>query len=168
MNDMYCPKCGEEMDDKNSTGGHICYRTVSVRAVSIKNNYDQLRAERQGHIDHIDQLETEVSRLEDKLRGQVEIYNRLLDQRTKLQAENKKLKVFALKLVENEEELESLDYWAEEYLHAYGQLSKIAEFEAENKKLKKFEDYSYYVGTEITCGRMPHKYSWWLDSLKGE
>ncbi len=42
-----------------------------------------------------------------------------------LQSENKKLKVFALKLVENEEELESLDYWAEEYLHAYEQLAKI-------------------------------------------
>ena len=41
---MYCPKCGEEMDDKNSTGGHICYRTVSVRAVSIIN-YEQLRTE---------------------------------------------------------------------------------------------------------------------------
>ena len=32
------------MDDKNSTGGHRCYRTVSVRAVSIKN-YEQLQAE---------------------------------------------------------------------------------------------------------------------------
>ena len=47
-----------------------------------------------------------------------------------------KLKAFALKLVGNEEELESLDYWAEEYLHAYEQLGEIAEIVAENKKLK--------------------------------
>jgi len=44
----------------------------------------------------------------------------------------------------------------------------ILTLRAENEKLKKFEDYSYYVGTEITCGRMPHKYSWWLDSLKSK
>ena len=29
-----------------------------------------------------------------------------------------------------------------------------------------FEDYSYYVGTEITCNRMPKKYSKWLEDRK--
>jgi len=33
----------------------------------------------------------------------------------------------------------------------------------ENEKSKRFEDYSYYVGGEITCGRVPMKYSKWLD-----
>ena len=27
-----------------------------------------------------------------------------------------------------------------------------------------YEDYSYYVGGEITCGRMPMKYSSWIDA----
>ena len=61
----------------------------------------------------------------------------------KLQAENKKLKAFALKLVEDEGELQNLDYWAEEYLHAYEQLAGVSEIEikreqlqAENEKLK--------------------------------
>ena len=52
-----------------------------------------------------------------------------------LQAENKRLKDFVLKLVEKED-LEELDYWAEEYLHAYEQLAKIQEIQAENKELK--------------------------------
>lgn len=40
------------------------------------------------------------------------------------------------------------------------------ELQDEIKKLKKFKDYSYYVGTEITCGNMPLKYLSWLDSMK--
>lgn len=50
----------------------------------------------------------------------------------KPEAELEKLKKFALVLVEGDEkELEHLDYWAEEYLHAYEQLTKIGEIEAE-------------------------------------
>ncbi len=44
----YCPKCGREMDDKNGTGGHICYKTSGVRAIPIKDfclsgNCDKLK-----------------------------------------------------------------------------------------------------------------------------
>jgi len=51
-------------------------------------------------------------------------------------AKNKRLKEFALKLVEEEGELDDLDYWAEEYLHAYKQLANINEIETENKRLR--------------------------------
>lgn len=33
-------------------------------------------------------------------------------------------------------------------------------------KLELYRDYSYYVGTEITCKRMPMKYSAWIDGRK--
>jgi predicted amidophosphoribosyltransferase len=36
----------------------------------------------------------------------------------------------------------------------------------EIEKLKLFQDYSYYVGTEITCERMPLKFSPWLSERK--
>lgn len=44
--------------------------------------------------------------------------------------------------------------------------AKLKALESENKQLKKlikFEDYSYYVGGEITLGRVPMKYSRWID-----
>lgn len=55
----------------------------------------------------------------------------------KSEEENERLKAFALKLVESEEELQQLDYWAEEYLHAYDQLSSIRDIAAENERLTK-------------------------------
>ena len=47
--------------------------------------------------------------------------------------------------------------------------TELIEAQKKIKKLNRFEDYSYYVGGEITCKRMPRKYSWWLDhkALKG-
>lgn len=50
-----------------------------------------------------------------------QVFVRILDAYDKLKTENEKLKKFALKLVEEESELteKNLDYWAEEYLHAY-------------------------------------------------
>jgi len=39
----------------------------------------------------------------------------------------------------------------------------IKDLADEVKKRKNFESYSYYVGSEITCGRIPLKYSSWLD-----
>ena len=53
-----------------------------------------------------------------------------------LEIENERLKSFALKLVETEEELQQLDYWAEEYLHAYDQLAGIRYIAAEYERLK--------------------------------
>ncbi len=64
-------------------------------------------------------------------------FKEFADDYEQLQAENKKLKEFALKLIDEEEELEYLDYWAEEYLHAYNQLSEINKIVAENKKKDK-------------------------------
>ena len=43
-------------------------------------------------------------------------------------------------------------------------LKELRELRNENKKLKIFESYSYYVGSEITCGRIPSKFSRWLDN----
>ena len=38
----------------------------------------------------------------------------------------------------------------------------IKRLEAENSKLKRFEEYSYYVDNEVTCGRIPLKYYIWI------
>ena len=50
---MRCPKCGGEADDKNSTGGHICYKTAQVRSVPLQTipieKYEQLQAELEKH-----------------------------------------------------------------------------------------------------------------------
>jgi len=45
----------------------------------------------------------------------------------------------------------------------------VSELDSKGDKLQNdYEDYSYYVGTEITCGRTPLKYSSWLDSFRKE
>lgn len=36
----------------------------------------------------------------------------------------------------------------------------------ENKSLKRFEEYSYYVGGELTCNRIPLKFNPWVASMK--
>ena len=67
----------------------------------------------------------------------------LAEQLAAAMAENQTLKAFALKLVDDEAELSQLDYWAEEYRHAYNALASITEQEqqlaaarAENEKLR--------------------------------
>lgn len=42
---------------------------------------------------------------------------------------------------------------------------KAKELQTKINTLKKFEDYSYYVGTEITVNSMPKKYSIWLRNI---
>ena len=45
-------------------------------------------------------------------------------------------------------------------------LEKLHEQQEQIKRLKLFEEYSYYVGTEITLGLTPLKCSAWIDSFK--
>lgn len=73
---------------------------------------------------------------------------------------------FIKKLVDEEEVEENLEYWAEEYLHAYEQLTKINEIEAENERLKRLlrksiKRHQWFVNNQINIG------SWsYVESLK--
>ena len=40
----------------------------------------------------------------------------------------------------------------------------LTRLNGEEKLCNYYEDYSYYAGGEITCGRMPMKYSPWIDA----
>lgn len=42
--------------------------------------------------------------------------------------------------------------------------AEFKQLQAELDKARKFKDYSYYVGGEITCDRVPDKYSRWVEN----
>ena len=51
---VICPKCGRLMDDKNDTGGHICYEmNKPARIKKLQAENKQLRSRAKSALQHL-------------------------------------------------------------------------------------------------------------------